>query len=346
MITHIRVTLYISLVMAVFVSCKNDTKTKTQQAKPPTQVDVVCASMQTVANSIQVSGSVQANEMVELHPEVSGRITYLHIPDGEFVAEGTILARINDVDLQAQLQQSKAKLTLVQAQEQRLLELLKVRGVNQADYDAASNEVLGVKAQMQVLQAQIEKTIIRAPFSGTLGLRLVSPGAYVTPQTKLSTLMQTSSVKIDFQVPEVYASSLKVGAMIDCKSQNNTTFKAKIIAIEPFIQTSTRNIKVRAIVTNTILSPGAYVTVSLSQTSHGILIPTNAIIPDANKSQLVIVQQGKAKFVTVETGMRTPEFVEITKGISVGDSVIVSGMLFVRPNQQVRILQVKQITVR
>ncbi len=345
MYTYIRNILYAFIIAYSFTACSSKTEKKSQQNKPKTSVDVVIAQIQKISNTTQVSGSVLANEMVELHPEVSGRITYLNIPDGAFVTEGTVLARINDADLQAQLVQIKAQLNLVKAQEERLRELIKVRGVNQAEYDAAANEALRVQAQKQVLEAQIEKTIIRAPFSGTLGLRLISPGAYVSPQTKISTVIQTSPIKIDFQVPEVYASSVSVGSEVICKTQDTISFRAKIIAIEPFIQTSTRNIKVRAIANNIQLSPGTYVTITLSEKSQGITVPTHAIIPDANKNQLVVVRNNKAVFVEVETGMRTSTYIEITKGISQGDTIIVSGMLFVRPNQAVTIKQVKSNTV-
>lgn len=335
--------LFFSLIVTLMVSCTSESKFQEKKQKPPTAVDVIIANNQLVTNTMNVSGSVQANEMVELHPEVNGRLTYLNIPDGAFVSEGTVLARINDADLQAQLHQVKAQLQLVQAQEQRLQELLKVRGVNQAEYDAAANEVLRVRAQMQVIQAQIEKTVVRAPFSGTLGLRLVSPGAYVTPQTKLSTLVQTTPIKIDFQVPEVYASSVAVGTSVSCTAPDKTICSAQIVAVEPYIQTSTRNISVRAVAHKTSLQPGTYVTIALAQTIQGIAIPTNAIIPDANKNQVVLVRNGKASFVNVETGMRTPEFVHITQGLSPGDSVVVSGMLFVRNNQPVQVKQVKSM---
>ncbi len=345
MLNHIRLYLLIACLCIISISCKQEKKQEKQKTKPTVQVTVMCAGNQTISNSIHVSGTVQANEMVDLHPEVSGRITYLNIPDGAKVTEGTILARINDADLQAQLQQTKAQLSLAQAQEQRLQQLLTARGVSQAEYDAAYNEVLKIKAQLQVIQANIEKTIIRAPFSGTLGLRLVSPGAFVTPQTKLSTLMQTNPVKIDFQVPELYASSVTVGSHITCKTQDNKTYTATVQAIEPYIQTNTRNILVRAIITDAVLLPGTFVTIPLQQTKQAIVVPTNAIIPDANKNQLVLVQNGKAQFKTVETGIRTPEYVEIVKGISIGDTILVSGMLYVRPQERVIIKEVTHISM-
>jgi len=282
--------------------------------------------------------------MVELHPEISGRLIYLNIPDGAKVEQGTILARVNDADLQAQLEQQKSQLSLAKKNEQRLKILLGVNGVNQADYDAAQNQVTSLEASVKVISAQIDKTVIKAPFSGTLGLRQVSPGAYVTPQTLIGTLQQIDKVKIDFTVPENYVDLVKVGNKVSIAvTENDKIVSAKIIAIEPQINTTTRNIKVRAILDNGIYSPGTFVKVQLFQKGKGILVPTNAIIPDAFSNQVVVVKNGKAIFKDVETGVRTPNVIEITKGLAIGDSIVVAGVLFVRASEKVDIRKVKKL---
>ena len=331
------------LIMAAMISCKSEAKDKTaNKEKPPVSVDVIIAANKDFSSDIEVNGTVLSDEMIELHPEVGGRLTYLNIPDGGRVSAGTVLAKINDADLQAQLQQQKVQLELAQKTEQRLLKLLAVNGVDQATYDAALSQVNLFEANINVLKAQIDKTVIRAPFAGRLGLRLVSEGAYVSPTTIIGTLQETDKIKIDFSVPEDYANLVKVGKVIDIKTNSSTEdLSATISAIEPQINTATRNIKVRARLTKGEISPGAFVKVLLNEKLKGIVVPTNAIIPDALSNQLVLVKNGKAVFQNVVTGIRNSDIVEITDGLKIGDTIVVSGVLYVRPAGSVKIKKVR-----
>ena len=216
-------------------------------------------------------------------------------------------------------------------------------GINQADYDAALNNVNNIKADIEVLKAQIDKTVIKAPFSGLLGLRNISPGAYVTPQTLLVSLQQIDKIKVDFTVPEQYTPLIKKGSSIDVLSNyNKAKLKATIVAIEPEMNTATRNLKVRAVLNNGTLQTGSFVKILLQagNNNQSILIPTNAIIPDADSKKLVLVKDGKGKFVNIETGLRTADAVEITKGINVGDTVVVTGVLFVKNNVPVKVKKI------
>ena len=336
--------IFLSILILGLASCgKKGGKEKGGKEKPPALVDVLVAENQDFENIIEVNGSVLSNEMVELRPEISGRLVQLNIPDGEKVAEGTILAKINDADLQAQLEQQKSQLDLAQKNEKRLNELLKINGINQADYDAVINQVNSIKANIKVINAQIEKTIIKAPFAGTLGLRMVSNGAYVTPQTLIGTLQQTDEIKIDFTVPEGFSSLIQKGKQVliqvNESSENKT---ATISAIEPQINVTTRNIKVRAKLEKGFISPGAFVKVLLVENKKGIIVPSNAIIPDAKSNQLVVIENGKAVFKNVETGNRMDEMVQITSGINIGDSVVIYGVLFVKPDAVVKIRKTKK----
>lgn len=330
------------VILSLVVSCKSKGKDLGQKERPPVGVEVIVAGAQDVASNLEVNGTVVSNEMVELRPEISGRLVYLNIPDGASVSKGTILARVNDADLQAQMEQQKTQLELATKTESRLANLLKVNGVNQADYDAALSHLQSIQANIKVLNAQIDKTVIRAPFSGELGLREVSPGAYVTPQTLIGTLQQTDKVKIDFTVPETYASIVKKGDVVKVQtSGSEETQEATIHAIEPQINSVTRNIKVRAFLNQGVISPGAFVKVILNQSRQSIMVPSNAIIPDALSSQLVVARHNKAVFTNVETGIRNESLVEITSGINPGDSIVVTGMLFVRPNAPIQIRKVR-----
>ena len=331
------------IIVAALISCKGEAKDKAiTKEKPPVSVDVIIAKNTDFSSDIEVNGTVLSEEMIELHPEVGGRLTYLNIPDGASVTAGTILAKVNDADLQAQRQQQNVQLELAEKTEQRLSKLLAVNGVDQAGYDAALSQVKLYKANIDVLDAQINKTVIKATFTGRLGLRLVSEGAYVSPATAIGTLQQTDKIKIDFAVPEAYENLIKIGKTIAI--QTNTSkenFTATISAIEPQISKTTRNINVRARLSHGNISPGAFVKVLLNENMRGIVVPTNAIIPDALSSQVVLVKNGKATFQNVETGIRTSDIIEITDGLQLGDTIVVSGVLYVRPNGNVKIKKVR-----
>lgn len=330
----------ILLALTALFSCHE----KTEKVKNilPVSVDVIVAEKVHFPSSIEVNGESLSAEMVELHPEISGRLTHLNIPDGATVNKGAILAKINDADLQAQLEQQKVQLELVIKTEQRLKELLAVNGINQSDYDAALSQVNVLNANIKVLNAQIDKTVVRAPFRGKLGLRMVSPGAYVTPQTLLGTLQQSDSIKIDFTVPEYYANLVQVGNTVSIETNESDKKQTAVIsAIEPQINVDTRNIKVRARLNNSNISPGTFVKVLLNKDEEGIVVPSNALIPDASSNQVIIIKNRKAVFVKVETGIRNADVVELSGGVNPGDTIIVSGVLFVRPNAIVKVRNVR-----
>lgn len=336
--------LIILVILSLFISCKDKGGGQKNKEKPAVPVDVIIAQSQGLTSSVEVNGSVLSYEMVEFHPEISGRITYLNVPDGAVVKEGTVLVRINDADLQAQLEQEKNQLDLAKKTEKRYKALLATNSINQSDYDVALSQVNNYQALVDVTLAQIDKTIIKAPFTGQLGLRQVSPGAYVTPQTIISTLQQTDKVKIDFTMPESYIKMVKIGDTVSIGTNLSAEpRKAIVIAIEPQINTATRNIKARAIVIGNGINPGAFVKVVLNKRSRGIMVPSNAIIPDALSNLVVVVKNNKAVFKNVETGTRNADGVELTSGVNPGDSIVVSGVLFVRPNAKVKVKKVRPL---
>ena len=323
---------------------KNDPPQRPRSGETPI-VDVIIAKPKTVSNIIEANGTVLANESVELHPEATGRLIYLNIPEGRYVSKGTVLAQVNDADLKAQLTKLKAQLQLYEQNEGRLRKLLDINGVNQADYDAALNLVNSTKADIDYTQALIDKTIVRAPFDGIIGLRQVSPGAYVSPATVLATLQQTRELKIDFTLPEAYSNVIKTGNIVDVEidAANQIHRSARIIATESQVNRDTRNIVVRAILDGGKGNPGAFVKVFVNagNNNKAIMVPTNCVIPNDINKQLILVKNGKAAFVNVETGVRDSANVEITKGINPGDTVVVTGVLFARDKNPVKIRSVR-----
>ena len=339
---------FIAIVVTLsLTACNSKPKAPEVRPNPPTVVDVIIAAPKIVNRNIEVNGTVVANEFVELRPEVSGRLTYLNIPEGNRVAQGTILARVNDADLKAQYAKTQVQLELAQQTEDRYKQLLAVNGINQSEYDNIVSQVSGYKADLNYTQALIDKTVIRAPFSGVLGLRQVSPGAYVTPTNIIATLQQVDRIKIDFTIPEEYGSYIKKGGMIDIEIDAVTSNrrKAQIIATEPQVNQTTRNLKVRAVLPPGQGNPGAFAKVYVQSAvdKKAIMVPTNSIIPDDKNKQLILVKDGIASFVNVITGVRESDNVEIVSGVNIGDTIVVTGVLFARPKSQLKIRSVKTI---
>ena len=306
----------------------------------PVSVDITIAENQPVEKGVEVNGTIVANNYVELRPETSGRITFLQVPEGKVVQAGTVIAKLNDADLQAQLAKAKVNLDLAVINEQRNKQLLAVKGINQSDYDVSLQQVKSIQADIAYTQSLIDKTIVKAPFTGQIGLRQVSVGAFVSTTTTIATLQSTNQLKMDFTIPEIYSSYVSVGKKVNISTASNAANKvpATITAIEPQINTTSRNLKIRTSFQGKVL-PGAFAKVYLLENNPkpSIMVPSNVIIPDSKTKQIVIVKNGIAKFIPVETGYRTQTAVEITKGLKVGDSVIVAGMLFVKEGSKLKI---------
>lgn len=303
-------------------------------------VDVTIAATQQVEKLVEVNGNILANDYVELRPETNGRITFLQVPEGTQVKAGTVIAKLNDADLQAQLSKAKAQLDLAIINEQRNKQLLAIKGINQSDYDVSLQQVKSIQADVAYTQSLIDKTVVKAPFTGKIGLRQVSLGAFINTTTTIATLQNTDKLKMDFTIPEVYTSYVSVGKKINITTAESGTNKlvGTITAIEPQITTASRNLKIRTSFQGNVL-PGAYAKVYLSESNPKpmIMLPSNVIIPDSKNKQIVVVKNGQAKFINVETGYRTATAVEITKGLNVGDSVVVAGMLFVKDGAKLKV---------
>ena len=343
------ISLLVIIVALSMIKYSNYKKTEAKLAmgnKPggksgPIAVTGFITSFTKLSNQVSSNGTILAGDEVQLQAEVAGRIVFLNIQEGSFVNKGILLMKLNDQDLQAQLKKSIAQQKIAVSNERRLAELLKTNGISQQEYDGALNTLNNASADIELIQSQIAKTEIRAPFSGKIGLRNVSVGAYVSPSTVISSLQNLSVLKIDLSLPEKYASIIKTNDLLQCNIDGlDKSFAARVIALEPQIDESTRNIKVRAIIeeTNAKLIPGAYVKINLMMADipNAIMIPANAIIPDAKNKKVIVSSEGKAKFVIVETGIRTENEVEVISGLQVNDTIVTSGILQVKPNTVLR----------
>lgn len=294
------------------------------------------------SNELTLSGSIDANEQIDLRSEVSGVVQGIFFKEGSFVNKGQQLIKVNDIELRAQLSQAKTMQTLASENERRAKLLLEKEAISQEEYEVASAEFQSAKAQSQLIQAQIARTSIVAPFSGKIGLRSISPGTYVTPTTVIAKLVNNKQVKITFSIPEKYASLMKINSELTFTTAGGKeSYKATIYAIEPAVEQSTRTLQIRAIAENKDdrLIPGTFANISLplENLEDAILIPNEAIIPIQNGKKVFIVEKGKAKEVIIETGNRNEKEILVTSGLKIGDTLITSGIMAVKPGADVNV---------
>ncbi|RYY72224.1 MAG: efflux RND transporter periplasmic adaptor subunit [Chitinophagaceae bacterium] len=311
-------------------------------APPPSRVDVYVVKTSALSDNLELPGSLIANESTSINPEISGRLTYLNATEGKTVGKGTLIAKIYDGDLRAQLNKLQIQARVQQQTAKRYEELLKIQGVSQQEYDLAKLDISNVQADMAIVRSNIMRTEIRAPFSGTLGLKMISPGAYVTPATVITTIRQTSQLKLDYTLPERYSGKVKIGQLISFTSEgNNKVYNAKILATESGVSEENRSLVVRAMVTNNDgkLLPGQFVKVqtNFDPDPNAIMIPSQAVIPQARGKQVAVLSNGVADFRDVETGARDSANVQIVSGLKVGDTIITTGLMSLKPKGKVQI---------
>lgn len=323
------------------VSSKDKGKGNTDQ-KPSLQVNAIVISEKDFSNTISVSGSIDANEHIEIRSEVSGIVENIYFAEGSNVKKGQVLFKVNDAELRAQRAQAITKQNLAGENERRAKLLLAKEAISQEEYDIASAEFRSLQSQTQLIQSQLAKTSVKAPFSGKVGLRNISPGAYVTPTTIISSLVNTNPLKITFSIPEKYASEIALKTEISFTvSGSNDTFRALIYAIEPSIDAMTRTLLVRAKAENKEekLFPGTYANVSLplKEIKNAILIPTEAVVPVQNGKKVFISENGKAKSIMIETGTRTEKSILVLNGLKAGDTLITTGIMSLKPETILKI---------
>ncbi|MDZ4749029.1 MAG: efflux RND transporter periplasmic adaptor subunit [Saprospiraceae bacterium] len=345
---YLRIIILLSFSGLLFCKEKDGMPTN-QGAPPPVQkaliVQTLIATAQPLSADIEVPGTILANETAEIHPEVSGRLVQLNIKEGTNVSVGALLAKLNDGDLQAQFRKLEVQLKIAEQTEKRQAELVKIQGISQQEYDLSLLSVLNIKADMDIIRESIRKTEIRAPFGGRLGLKNVSPGAYVTPSSVLTTISQVSSLKIQFNVPERYGAQLKPGLPVSFSIDGTSkTFTATVIASEISIDENTRSLAVRALIKqkDPALIPGAFakVKIVLGKNNEALMVPNSSIIPSGRKKLLYVYEGGKAMMKEVTTGVRDSTNIQVLTGIKPGDTVITSAMLFLRPGLAVELAKI------
>ena len=323
---------------------------KETQASPGGQrggklsVEALIITSAKLDNKLTVTGSVLPNESLELKSEISGKITSIKFKEGNKVTKGELLLQINDDEIAAQLEKQRYNRKLNQDNEFRQRKLVEKDAISQEEYDNALNRLNTTAADIRLLEAQLAKTRIKAPFDGVIGLRYVSEGAYLSPSAIIATLYNISPAKIEFAIPGRYSTQVAQGKKIFFTIENDLTIhEGEVYAIEPRIDPATRTLKIRALADNEkgILLPGQFVKVELVLQSmdDAILVPTEAVIPEQNGKMVFVLEGGKAKAVKIETGIRTDNALQVLSGLKPGDTLLTTGILQLRPGIEVQIVK-------
>jgi membrane fusion protein, multidrug efflux system len=342
-------TLITIFILCVATSCKEKKKEAniipTKSVNVPVQAEGFVVRVRALNENLQVPGTLLPYETTEIRPEISGRIVELNIPEGRVVQKGTLLVKLFDGDLQAQLKKLEVQLSIAEKTLERQKALLEISGISQQEYDLSQLEANNLSADIELVKVNIGKTRIVAPYTGKIGLKNISLGAYVTPTNILTSISQVNDLKLEFTVPEKYSENMNKGRQVEFSvSGSDKKFNAAIMATESTIESNTRSLRVRAVVkgNNKELVAGAFANVALKfgQQDESIVIPTQAVIPQARDKKVIVFRGGAPQFTTVSTGVRDSTYVQIMDGLKAGDTVLTTALLAIRPESKVTLTKV------
>ncbi len=306
----------------------------------PEALAAVVLNAATVTSNVIATGTVLAEHQVDVQTEISGKVVHIGFPEGGHVAAGQELVKLDDSELRAQYEKAKAQLLLAQVQEKRMQPQFEAGAVSQQDVDQARAQLESAQADAALIKAQLDKCEIRAPFAGDVGLRLVELGSVLQPGTKVTTLQDLHSFRIEFSVPEDQTAGVRIGLPVKFTvTGRKDTLNATIFAIEPALDPSTRLMTVRARcpAPKGGLRPGAFATVEVPvHATQALWVPAQGVVESSAGSQVWLVRDGKAKLQVFRPGTRTPEAVEAVQGLSAGDTVLVSGLMQLHPGIPVK----------
>ncbi|MEI8038979.1 MAG: efflux RND transporter periplasmic adaptor subunit [Verrucomicrobiota bacterium] len=304
-------------------------------ADAPLRAEVYLVKSVPLAQTIETVGTLRANESVTLVSELSRRLVKIHVLEGSEVAAGALLFKLDDSDLVAELGEIAARLKFAGINKKRADNLLPRKAISQQEFDGSTSDLVLLEAQRNTQSVQIAKTEIRAPFSGRVGVRLVSEGAFVSPTTPLITLQDVSRIKVDFPLPERYSDEVKSGQKFTFTvAGNGRVFEGAVTVLDPAIDASTRSLLVRGLCAAPKgLLPGGFaeVTLTLDGLTNGFMVPSQAIVPSPRGQGIYLIVGGRAKLQPVEIGIRTAEQVQILRGLTEGDVVVTTNLLRIRP---------------
>lgn len=309
--------------------------TSKRGGKKALNVNAKIIKTQLLTDEILISGTLLPDEEVDLSFETSGKVIEINFEEGSTVKRGQLLAKVNDRQLQAQLQRLIAQLKLAEDRVFRQSALLERDAVSKEAYEQVKTDLATLNADIEIVKANISLTELRAPFDGIIGLRQISIGSYASPTTFVAKLTKVSPLKVEFAVPERYASQIRKGTNLDFRLEGQLkNFNAKVYAVESRVDQATRTLSIRALYPNNngALLPGRYATIQLKKDEipNAIAVPSEALVPEMGKDKIFVYRSGLAQPLEVTTGIRTEAEVQIIEGLQVGDTIITSGTLQLR----------------
>jgi len=334
-------------------ACESDSaadKATPPKPRPPVEVVTWIAESVELENQVESVGTLVGNESVTITAKVTDQVTAIHFDDGQHVKAGDVLIELTNAEQRASLREAEANLLEAQLQLARLKRL--GNGIVTAPVrDEASAKVKASQAKLEVISVRIRDRLILAPFDGLLGFRQVSEGALVTPGTVITELDDISQLKLDFSIPEVYLGNIAIGSNVKSTSPawRGEIFSGELISIGSRIDIATRTFMGRALIDNASsrLRPGMLMNVTLSMAKHTAMVaPEQAIVQTGKRSIIYVTEmvdeQLKVKAVPVTMGRRVPGGVEILSGLDVGQEVVVTGQLNIRPGTSVRVVTLQK----
>jgi len=336
--------LFVAMVLVLFYSCRNEAKKSNASAEGRVMltVDGQVLKLKNLDFAYSYTGTLLANEEIDIRPEISAKVTGIYFKEGSIVKKGDMLVKMFDSDLQAQLRSNQLQLELALKELDRKKELYQFKGISKEELDISENNFNTLKAAQDLIKAQISKTELHAPFPGVVGLRMVSEGAFVSNSTIITSLQQVDPIKIDFSVPEKFVANLNIGKEVDFTIDGREDhFTGKIYALESKIDASTRSIRLRALCPNSkrILYPGSFAKINLKLFPNKacVMIPARSTVPLIEGEQVFILKKGRAKAIDIKTGYRNELEVEVTEGLASNDTLVTSGLLQIKDGMPIRV---------
>ena len=342
--------------MIIYPKIKNSFVSNNEQTPAPSMgsprsqslsVNAVVLKPQSLNDVFRTKGVLLPDEEVDLTFETSGKITELKFKEGSFVNKGQHLAKVNDAPLQAELKKLESQLPLAQERVYRQRTLLAKDAVSQEAFETVTTELDKLKADIELVKARIAQTELRAPFSGMIGLRMVSEGAYASPQVMISKLTKISPLKIEFSVNERQESEIVDGTKLSFTVENDlNTYEASVYAVETSLEASTLSLKARARYSNPggKMKPGrsANIEIQLREITNTLVIPSMSSIAEMGQDIVYTYKNGKAHRVVLTKGLRTASSVQVLEGLSIGDTLLTTGVMQLRDGMNVSIAQLEE----
>ena len=335
-----------TIVVACSLKAGDPVKTLPAKLLPGIPVDGMVVTPEVLHDQLEVTGTILANQHVDIVSELTRKVVKVNVKEGRQVKQGDLLFRLDDADLQAQLERLQQQEKLAELNEQRLKDLLAHDAIAQQDYDEVSTHLKVIQAQIRELQVTIDKTRITAPFDGQIGMINTHVGAVVSVNTVLTDIEDNSVVKIEFSVPEKYTNVIHEGSEHTFTTPSvEKEFKTKVIAKAASLSTDTRTLLVRGVTPNPHgkLLPGqsARITLSLSTSADALAVVSQALVPSPGGYAVFVSRNNKAEALPVQIGQRTSASVEIVSGLSAGDTVITSNLLRLSPGTPVSFVTIE-----